>query len=256
MSRMKDRKSKKAKRTSLRIPGMKDVEGRRPLVAEGEYTVKVASIEQREGQNDPYFAWEFVIDGGKFDGAKLYHNTSLSPKSLWNLRGVLEALGIEVPDDETDMDIEDFIDRECVVSVGHETYEGKPQARIVDILPSEEATNDDDEDHDKAAASSSKRGKDKRSRDESEDEDDEPRSKKRRRARDDDDGEEDEPKSKKKSKKKSGVSRDELMDMSEEELTDVIGEHELDVDLDDFSTLRKKKAAVADALADADLLDD
>ena len=199
MARMKDKK--KAKRTSLRIPGMKDVEGKRPLVAEGEYNVEVVAVEEREGQNAPYLAWELKVVGGKFDGAKLYHNTSLAPQALWNLRGLLEAIGVDVPDDDTDMDTDDFLGKTCGVVIEHETYEGKKQARITDIHPAAEGDDDGDSDDDEPKASASKSRK---KRDEDDEEDEAPKSRRSRRAARDDDGEEDESKAKgKKSKKKS-----------------------------------------------------
>lgn len=252
MARMKDKK--KAKRTSLRIPGMKDVEGKRPLVAEGEYNVEVVAVEEREGQNAPYLAWELKVVGGKFDGAKLYHNTSLAPQALWNLRGLLEAIGVDVPDDDTDMDTDDFLGKTCGVVIEHETYEGKKQARITDIHPAAEGDDDGDSDDDEPKASASKSRK---KRDEDDEEDEAPKSRRSRRAARDDDGEEDESKAKgKKSKKKSGVTKEEVMDMSQDELGDLIKEHELETDLEDYATLRKMKAAVVEALEEAGVLED
>ena len=61
---------------------------------------------------------------------------------------------------------------------------------------------------------------------------------------------------KKKSKKKSGVTKEEVMDMSQDELGDLIKEHELETDLEDYATLRKMKAAVVEALEEAGVLED
>lgn len=59
------------------------------------------------------------------------------------------------------------------------------------------------------------------------------------------------------SKKKSSTwSADDIGEMSEEELDDVVEQGELEIDLSDFSTLRKKKNAVIDALEEADKLSD
>jgi len=78
------------------------------------------------------------------------------------------------------------------------------------------------------------------------------------------DEEEDEPEgkagrsktgSKKSSKKQTTWTEDEVQEMSEDELESVIEESGIEVDLDEFKTLRKKKNAVIDALTEADLLD-
>ena len=61
--------------------------------------------------------------------------------------------------------------------------------------------------------------------------------------------------SKKSSKKSESWSEDQIQDMSEEELQEVIDAAEIEVDLDDFPTLRKKKNAVVDALSEAEKLD-
>lgn len=256
MSRMKDRKNK-SKRTTLRIPGMKDVEGKRPLAPEGEHLVKVVGVEEREGQNAPYFAWEFEVVSGKAAGAKIWNNTSLAPQALWNLRGTLEALGVEIPDDDTDIELSDLVDLECMVTVEHEVYEGKKQARIVDVLPVE--AKDEDSDTPRKASKAAKPAAD-----DDEDEDDKPKSRRAQRraaarAAASEDDEDEAPRGKadkKKAKKKSGVTKEEVMDMSQDELGDLIKEHELETDLEDYATLRKMKAAVVEALEEAGVLEE
>lgn len=57
-------------------------------------------------------------------------------------------------------------------------------------------------------------------------------------------------------KKKPSLTEDEVNEMNEEELGDLIEQHDLDVDLDDHKTLRKKKVAVIDALQEAGLIEE
>ncbi len=57
-------------------------------------------------------------------------------------------------------------------------------------------------------------------------------------------------------KKAKKVAASDVEDMDEDELQAVIDEHDLEVDLDDSKTLRKKVRAVLDALEAADLLDE
>jgi hypothetical protein len=106
----------------------------RKKVEEGEYEVVVTEVTQEEGQKAPYLKWKFKIDEGTdSDGGVLYLNTSLSEQSLWNLKTLLDALGVDIPEDEFDLDLEDLIDQRCMVSVELETYEGKKQSRVVDF---------------------------------------------------------------------------------------------------------------------------
>lgn len=107
----------------------------------------------------------------------------------------------------------------------------------------------DEDEEDEKPARKSRRGK----KDEEEDEDEKPKSRRGRKAKDED--EEDEPKSKK-SKKSKTYSADEINSMDEEALGEVIETHELDVDLDDHSTMKRKRSAVIDALEGAELLEE
>lgn len=270
MSRMKDKK--RAKRSStLRIPGMKDVEGKIRL-PEGEYLVKVHEVTEERGPAAPYFKWKLMVAEGPKKGGILYFNTSLAVQALWNLRSLLEALGVDVPDDETEMDTDDFLGKEMMVSVEHESYEGKKQSKIADFWPVGDGERDEeveDDGEDEGDAEEEKpRGKGRRAEKRraakaaKEDDDDEDS--------EGDDGDEEEkesPKSrraarrgaegngkKSSSKKKSSLTQDEVQDMSADELADVVSEHELEVDLDDLPTLRKQRAAVIDALDDAGLI--
>lgn len=238
MARMRDKK--RAKRTIF-IPDLSKVEGR-VTVPEGDYRVKVDEITEHEGNVANYYKWSFEIIEGDYKGKKLFYNTSLAEQSLWNLRSLLESLGIDDFDGDMELDLEDLIGRELMVTVEHDSYEGKKQAKVVDFT----AIADDDEE-------------------EEEEEEEDPKAKKRRERRErrkmkksskssgeDEDEEEDEKP--KKSKKKSELDKEEILDMNEDELIELCEEHELDVDLDEFKTLRKKKNAVIDAAEEAGLL--
>lgn len=50
------------------------------------------------------------------------------------------------------------------------------------------------------------------------------------------------------------VDADAIKEMSQDELEELVEEHELDVDLDDYKTLRKKRTAVVDAAEEAGIL--
>lgn len=119
---------------------------------------------------------------------------------------------------------------------------------------------DDDEDEDEAPKKGKSKGKSK-SDDDDDDDEDEPKGKKSKGKKskddDDDDDDDDEPKSKKGAKKQpKKYDRDDIEDMDEDELEEVIEESGIDVDLDDYKKLKKKVAAVIDALEEADLLEE
>lgn len=117
------------------------------LVEEGDHTVKAIEVSKEPGNEHDYLAWQFEITGGQFKGKKLYTNTSLSPNALWNLRGLLEAMGVDVPDGKLELNLDKICEdgEEFKVTVEHERYEGKTRARITDYI---KLTGDDGEDGD------------------------------------------------------------------------------------------------------------
>lgn len=242
------RTSRRSKGSSLRV-NLAEVEGR-VKIPEGEHPIIVTEVTQEEGNAGAYLKWKFKVTGGDAEGGILYYNTSLTPQALWNLKSLLEALNFEIPDDEFDLPLDEFVDLECMGSVEHETYDGKKQSRLVDFWPAEKkkSKKKDDDDEDEKPARGKRKAKD-------EDEDEKP-AKGKRRAKDDD---EDEKPSRskggsKKSKKKT--PQEEVDGMDEDELEEFVKEHDLDVDLDDFKTLRKKRTAVVDAGIEADVIEE
>lgn len=218
----------RGKKNVLHMPGLGDVETRK-LVAEGEYLVEVVEVKEEEGDKAPYFSWKFkILDDDKFEDQNLFYNTSLSENSLWNLKSLLEALGADVPDSEDEVDPADFEGMQMMVSVEHDTWQGKKQAKIVDFWEAEEEKEEKEE---KGRRGGKDRDKGRGGKD---------RSKGRGRR-----GKKDPP----------TFTADKVNDMDQDELADVIKETDIDVDLDKFKSLRKMQNAVIDALESADLLE-
>lgn len=128
-----------------------DVEGSFDPVAAGAHPVIVDKVEIRESKSSEhnYLNWELTISDGEDEGRKLWMITSLSPKALFRLKDVFDALG--VLDDEMELEWDedvaitnstgplllapDVIGLECVAIVKHETWEGKVKDRVEEIRP-------------------------------------------------------------------------------------------------------------------------
>lgn len=126
---------------------MTGVEAGGRLCPEGIHRVRVEEVtpEISTSSEKPYLAWKFRTVNGSY---RLYHNTSLQPQALFNLKQVLIALGIEVPNSLMKLNLDKLVDKECYVEVEHEVYEGKKRARIIDFLAKddiEEAEDDEEE---------------------------------------------------------------------------------------------------------------
>ena len=192
------------------------------ICPEGIHKVKVQKITQEisEKSAKPYLAWELRTS----DGYTLYHNTSLQPQALFNLKNVLLALGYEIPDAILRLDLRDLKGREAYVEVMHEVYEGKKRARIAQFLMPDEVDEEeleDEEDIGEELEEVEVEEEDVEAEEEEENEDDE------------DEGEE-----------------EDLDSMSLEELLDYAEEN--DIDLTYLSRKdRKKKSVVLKAIKEA-----
>lgn len=206
----------------------------RVLLPEGDYLVKVDKVTQEESkEGNPYLSWVFrtIDDDKKYNGKPLYTNTSLQPQALWNLRNLLESLGEDIPDSEFDLDFEDLVGKQCVVAVEDDEWEGRKRSKITDYTPVEGGAPDDEtepepEPEKEAPAPTKTRGRPKKvvePKPDPEPEDD-------------------------------LIDAADVRNMDEDQLQALIDEHELDVDLDSFATLRRKVNAVIDGLEAKELL--
>lgn len=209
----KKKSKKKGNSVSVNFEGVKAFKA----VPEGSYVLKITGAEKGESSNDnETINWDFEVAKGEHKGAKLWYTTVLTEKSLWKLRELLEAAGQEVPDDEMDIDLDDLIGCELGAIVFHEEYEGKNRAKIGDFIAADEVdAEDEDEDDDKKSKKKGKKSKKK-------DEDDE--------------------------EEESDEEVPDVDSMDEDELTEFVSESGLDVDLDDYKNIKKKRAAVKEAL--------
>jgi hypothetical protein len=180
-------------------------------IPDGRYAAKITAVEQKEGKEsgEPYLELTWEVTSKKCNGREVrFDNYSQQPQALWRLKGLLEALEIEVPDDEMEIDFDEIIsdETECIIEVtGQTSPDGdKKYARVTGHAPlSDGGTVDDegDEDDDKPARGKKpakdeeedeppKRGK-KPAKDEDEEDDGEEPPKRRGKAKDEEEEEDD-----------------------------------------------------------------
>lgn len=283
-----------------------------------EYPLKVVECTLEEGEKAPYFNLKFNGLDPEYSNAVLYHMASTSETSLWRLRPLLEALGIEIPDGAMEIGPEDFIGKTCMASTYLDKYEGGSRVRADEFWPIDgddasvtggaDFDLDDlsDEEVEKLAEAMEVTGRNTSAKrkalgkldldevaeayaeldagggetEESDEfdleelDDDQIKAlaealevtgktvslmKKKLAKMDQEEvaeafaelGDGDEKKS-----EGGKVSSDEVNEMNEDDLEDLIEQHDLEVELDKHRTLKKKRAAVLDALEEADLLED
>lgn len=126
---------------------------------EGDFLFEVDEVEQKTSENsgNDYLSITFKVAEGEFKGKKVWHNCSLQPQALFNLRGVLEALGFEVPQGVMELDPADMIGETCGGTVQLEVYEGKKRLRIVEFFSADELGEEAEEEPAKPAAKAAKK---------------------------------------------------------------------------------------------------
>lgn len=103
-------------------------EGRFLFTVEG-----VPEIKTSDNSGNDYINWKLKSSMGM-----VWHMTSLAPQALFNLRNVLESLGLEVEQSAMDLDLTELEGLTCGGEVEHEVYGGKKRARLIDIFPESE----------------------------------------------------------------------------------------------------------------------
>lgn len=114
-------------------------EGRFLFTVEG-----VPEIKTSDNSGNDYINWKLKSSMGM-----VWHMTSLAPQALFNLRNVLESLGLEVEQSAMDLDLTELEGLTCGGEVEHEVYGGKKRARLIDIFPESELEEQEEEEEEK-----------------------------------------------------------------------------------------------------------
>jgi hypothetical protein len=150
-----------AKKTIVDFTNTDSNTGGRVRLPEDDYKVRVRSVKHDTSKNgNPMLVWEFELVDGKFSGKILRERTMLMENSLWRLKQLLEAMGIQVPSKRVALDLARYPGKELGVTVvDDEPYEGKISSKIADyvnvaVLDSDDGTEyseEDDEDEEEPA---------------------------------------------------------------------------------------------------------
>lgn len=236
-----------------------------------EYHVKVVECTLEEGQKAPYFNMKLAGVDEDHETTFMYHRASTSESALWRLRPLLEAFGFDIPEGPMEIDPEDFVGREAMCSTFLDRYEGGSSVKPDEFWPIDGDDDEDEEESDEEDESDEEesdfdldeldedeimalgealkvKGKKastvrKKLADMDQDEVEEAHKKL---SNDDNDDEEE----------GDGVSSETVNSASEDELEELIEDHDLEVDLSEYKTLRKKRSAVLAALEEEGLLED
>lgn len=131
--------------------GGKKGRGARKHYPPADYAVKCVRAEliRSTDKETPGVACTFQITAGPHKGGEVNDSFWLTPKSLWRLRNLLEAMGIKIPSKAVNVDTAIMRGKTLAVTLDDDEYDNKVYSRVVDtFLLSELEAVEDDEDTD------------------------------------------------------------------------------------------------------------
>jgi hypothetical protein len=107
-----------------------DVESGFETYPEGSYLVELQETSKiaKSKSGSPKVIWISKILEGEFEDKLLSWDTSLLDQALWNLKGMLEQIGVEW--DEDGFELDDCTYQKLIVDVVVEEWEGQPRNKI------------------------------------------------------------------------------------------------------------------------------
>jgi hypothetical protein len=129
-------RTKKGRRV-ITVDMSKATGGGRLRVPEGDYAAKVlnAKYGTSEASGNPMVTVQFVGTKGKIKNKEFRDYFVLTDKSLWKLRGFMEALGMDVPKRKLKIDLDRFTGKKVGVTIGDdEDQNSKPVSRPQDYI--------------------------------------------------------------------------------------------------------------------------
>lgn len=109
-----------------------DVESGFETYPEGSYFVELqetSKIAKSKSSGEPKITWIAKILDGEFEEKLLSWDTSLQDQALWNLKSMLEEIGVEW--DEDGFDLDDCTYQKLIVDVIVKDWEGSPRNYVV-----------------------------------------------------------------------------------------------------------------------------
>lgn len=173
--------AKKKSKGTIVIPMDKEESGGgRIRVPEGDYILKCVKVENATSKKsgDPMLVWHWEFAEGKYAGREIVDRTVLTPKALWKVRQILEAMGKTVPTKAFNLNVKALVGTE----VGATITDGEPYGdnnRISsevgeyidpDVVRGNDVDDEDEEDEDEE--DEEEEDEDEEDEDEEEDDDD------------------------------------------------------------------------------------
>lgn len=118
-----------------------EAEGGKFIKQPGEYIVKLVEAElDTDSEDRQYIEWTAKVTKGNNVGATIHFKNYLTPKTLWRLRDLLNAINYPITESVQDLDLDDIIKSETEFAIevenGNERPDGKGYyMQVSDYMP-------------------------------------------------------------------------------------------------------------------------
>jgi len=148
--------------------------GGRPRYPEGDYIAKIKSIVPGTiGDDDkPILTVTFEISEGKFEGQTISERYFITPKALWRLKGLLEAINVKVPSKVVNLPLGKMIGKEVGITLTDDEYNNRKYSQVSDAMDPEVVRSGGVDDEDEDVLDDEDLDEDEDEEDEDEDEED------------------------------------------------------------------------------------
>jgi len=110
-----------------------EVESGFEIYPDDKYIVEIQeSSKTKKSENGPYILWIGKILEGEFEDKMVSWNTSLQEQALWNLKDMLEKIGVDW--DEDGFEMEDVFGLQIIVENEVRKYDGRDRNNIINYF--------------------------------------------------------------------------------------------------------------------------
>jgi len=113
-------------------------------IADGDHVARVIEIEEATSKaGNDMWVWTFAIDRGEYEGREVRTFTALTPKAMFKLREVVEALGLWAPPKDgnkkkpLEFSVAEAMGRRAVLEISMVEYNGRANPQVDKVKPLE-----------------------------------------------------------------------------------------------------------------------
>lgn len=133
-----------AKAKALDFTNVKERSFNSKHLPEGDYPAKVIKVEDDISKNDnPMWVFTLAITGGRGKGASYPYRCTLDAQSLWKVRNIATACGINVAKKKINFDPNKLVGKACGITLVDGEYNEKPRSEIDAVIPLSEVGGSD-----------------------------------------------------------------------------------------------------------------